>query len=183
MVQSRLLPPPPHPTPHPHAFLPFPHGYHTCEAHGALESTTHALEAVFNEVAKELGRGVEHLVAQLTLMVNAFLCKGKVTAPVKVTQGQPELTHPVPVQELPTPSLGYPTPAVSRHPAPGLLWSLELKLMQGTRDASPVSALGPVSALDGQAPTLAAAGFGSRCRFLIMLVMVSSSGHKPRSTA
>lgn len=44
-----------------------------CEAHGALESTTHALEAVLDEVAQELGWGVEHLVAQLTLVVNAFL--------------------------------------------------------------------------------------------------------------
>lgn len=62
---------------HPHAFLPCPHGHLTCEAYRALESTTHALEAVFNEVAEEFGRGVEHLVAQLTLMVNAFLCKEK----------------------------------------------------------------------------------------------------------
>lgn len=44
-----------------------------CEADGALEGTTHALEAVLNEVAEELGWGVEHLVAQFTLMVNAFL--------------------------------------------------------------------------------------------------------------
>lgn len=63
--------------PTPSDFWPCPHGYRTCEAHGALESTTHALEAVFNEVAEELGWGVEHLVAQFTLMVNAFLCKRK----------------------------------------------------------------------------------------------------------
>lgn len=44
-----------------------------CEADGALEGTAHALEAVLNEVAEELGWGVEHLVAQFTLMVNAFL--------------------------------------------------------------------------------------------------------------
>lgn len=69
MIQGRFS--------HPHAFLPCPHGYHTCEAYGALESTAHALEAVFNEMAEELGGGVEHLVAQLTLMVNAFLCKEK----------------------------------------------------------------------------------------------------------
>lgn len=43
-----------------------------CEAYGALESTAHALEAVLDQVAEELGWGVEHLVAQLTLMVNAF---------------------------------------------------------------------------------------------------------------
>lgn len=69
MIQGSFLPP--------HAFLPCPHGYHTCEAYGALESATHALEAVFNEVAEELSRGVKHLVAQLTLMVNALLCKEK----------------------------------------------------------------------------------------------------------
>lgn len=63
--------------PHSHASLSCPLGYHTCEAHGALESTTHALEAVLDEVAEELGWGVEHLVAQLTLVVNAFLCKEK----------------------------------------------------------------------------------------------------------
>jgi hypothetical protein len=57
--------------------LPCQHGYLTCEADGALEGTAHALEAVLNEVAEELGWGVEHLVAQFTLMVNAFLCKGK----------------------------------------------------------------------------------------------------------
>ena len=44
-----------------------------CEADGALEGTAHALDAVLNEVAEELGWGVEHLVAQFTLMVNAFL--------------------------------------------------------------------------------------------------------------
>lgn len=30
---------------------------------------------MLDEVTEELGRGVEHLVAQLTLMVDAFLCK------------------------------------------------------------------------------------------------------------
>lgn len=70
MTQGRLLPTP-------HAFLSSPRGDHTCEAHGALESTTHALKAVLDEVAEELGWGVEHLVAQLTLVVNAFLCKRK----------------------------------------------------------------------------------------------------------
>lgn len=44
-----------------------------CEAHGAFEGAAHALEAVLDEVTEELGRGVEHLVAQLTLMVDAFL--------------------------------------------------------------------------------------------------------------
>lgn len=44
-----------------------------CEAHGALEGATHALEAVLDEVAEELGRGVERLVAQFTLVVDAFL--------------------------------------------------------------------------------------------------------------
>lgn len=60
---------------HTPCLLAMPTWYLTCKAYGALESTTHALEAVFNEVAEELGWGVEHLVAQLTLMVNAFLCK------------------------------------------------------------------------------------------------------------
>lgn len=44
-----------------------------CEAHGAFEGAAHALEAVLNEVTEELGRGVEHLVAQFTLVVDAFL--------------------------------------------------------------------------------------------------------------
>lgn len=44
-----------------------------CEAHGALEGAAHALEAVLDEVAEELGRGVERLVAQFTLVVDAFL--------------------------------------------------------------------------------------------------------------
>lgn len=47
----------------------------TCEAHRAFEGAAHALKAVLDEVTEELGWGVEHLVAQLTLMVDAFLCK------------------------------------------------------------------------------------------------------------
>lgn len=70
MTQGRLLPLPMH-------FCHGHMGYHTCEAYGALESTTHALEAVLDKVAEELGWGVKHLVAQLTLMVNAFFCKRK----------------------------------------------------------------------------------------------------------
>lgn len=50
-------------------------GHLTCEAHRAFEGAAHALEAVLDEVTEELGRGVEHLVAQLTLVVDAFLCK------------------------------------------------------------------------------------------------------------
>lgn len=44
-----------------------------CEAHRAFEGATHALKAVLDEVAEEFGWGVEHLVAQLTLVVDAFL--------------------------------------------------------------------------------------------------------------
>lgn len=47
----------------------------TCKAHGAFEGAAHALEAVLDEVTEQLGRGVEHLVAQLALVVDAFLCK------------------------------------------------------------------------------------------------------------
>lgn len=44
-----------------------------CEADGALEGATHALEAVLDQVAQELGRGVKHLVTQLALVVDALL--------------------------------------------------------------------------------------------------------------
>lgn len=54
---------------------PPPLGTLTCEAYGTFEGAAHALEAVLNEVTEELGWGVEHLVTQLTLMVDAFLCK------------------------------------------------------------------------------------------------------------
>lgn len=63
----------------------------TCEAHGAFEGATHALEAVLDEVAEELGWGVEHLVAQLTLVVDAFLCKKSVW----VRQGGTQAPHPL----------------------------------------------------------------------------------------
>lgn len=57
--------------------VPHCHAYPnlTSEAHGAFKGATHALEAVLDEVTEELGWGVKHLVAQLTLVVDAFLCK------------------------------------------------------------------------------------------------------------
>ena len=46
----------------------------TCEADGALEGATHALKAVLDQVAQELGRRVKHLVTQLALVVDALFC-------------------------------------------------------------------------------------------------------------
>lgn len=47
----------------------------TCEADGTLEGAAHALEAVLDQVTQELGRRVKHLVTQLALVIDAFLCK------------------------------------------------------------------------------------------------------------
>lgn len=46
----------------------------TCKADGTLEGASHALEAVLDQVTQELGRRVKHLVTQLALMIDAFLC-------------------------------------------------------------------------------------------------------------
>lgn len=47
----------------------------TCEADRTLEGAAHALEAVLDQVTQELGRRVKHLVTQLALVIDAFLCK------------------------------------------------------------------------------------------------------------
>lgn len=82
-----------------------PGGPLTCEAHGAFEGAAHALEAVLNEVTEELGWGVEHLVAQFTLVVDAFLCKETVASqrPARLV-----------LRQLPT--------APPQSAEPGLLW-------------------------------------------------------------
>lgn len=46
----------------------------TCKADGTLEGASHALEAVLDQVTQELGRRVKHLVTQLALVIDAFLC-------------------------------------------------------------------------------------------------------------
>lgn len=46
----------------------------TCKADGTLEGASHALEAVLDQVTQELGRRVKHLVTQLALMIDSFLC-------------------------------------------------------------------------------------------------------------
>ena len=76
---------------------------HTCEADGAFEGAAHALEAVLNEMAEQLGRGVEHLVAQLTLVVDAFLCKEPQES---ATQHAWSLQQPTPC----TPRPAHPDP-------------------------------------------------------------------------
>lgn len=75
----------------------------TCEAHGAFEGATHALEAVLDEVTQELGWGVEHLVAQLTLMVDAFLCKEKPQLSALLQATAPAGAHKAPVPPAPSP--------------------------------------------------------------------------------
>ena len=47
----------------------------TCEADRALEGAAHALEAVLDQVTEQLGGRVKHLVTQLALVIDAFLCK------------------------------------------------------------------------------------------------------------
>lgn len=44
----------------------------TREANGTLEGSSHAFEAVLDQVTLQLGRRVERLVAQLTFMVQAL---------------------------------------------------------------------------------------------------------------
>ena len=47
----------------------------TCETDGTLEGSSHALEAVLYQVTQQLGRRVKHLVTQLALVIDAFLCE------------------------------------------------------------------------------------------------------------
>lgn len=47
----------------------------TCEADWTLEGSSHALEAVLDQMALKLRRGVERLTAELAFMVQSFLCK------------------------------------------------------------------------------------------------------------
>lgn len=47
----------------------------TCETNRAFECASHPLEAVLNQVTQELCRRVKHLVTQLALVIDAFLCK------------------------------------------------------------------------------------------------------------
>ena len=47
----------------------------TCETDRTLEGSSHALEAVLYQVTQQLGRRVKHLVTQLALMIDAFLCE------------------------------------------------------------------------------------------------------------
>lgn len=47
----------------------------TCETNRAFECASHPLKAVLNQVTQELCRRVKHLVTQLALMIDAFLCK------------------------------------------------------------------------------------------------------------
>lgn len=47
----------------------------TCEADWTLEGSSHALEAVLDQMALKLRRGVERLTAELAFMVQSFLCR------------------------------------------------------------------------------------------------------------
>lgn len=47
----------------------------TCKTNRAFECTSHPLEAVLDQVTQELCWRVKHLVTQLALMIDAFLCK------------------------------------------------------------------------------------------------------------
>lgn len=49
----------------------------TCKADGTLEGTAHPFEAVLDQVALELGGGVEGLAAKFALVVQPFICQGK----------------------------------------------------------------------------------------------------------
>ena len=49
----------------------------TCKADGTLEGAAHPFEAVLNQVALQLGGGVEGLAAEFALVVQPFICQGK----------------------------------------------------------------------------------------------------------
>lgn len=68
---------------------------------------------MLDEVTEELGRGVEHLVAQLTLMVDAFLCKEN--------HGQSRTLHATSPEQKPRrPHILKASPSLI--PEPGLRW-------------------------------------------------------------